>query len=151
MSGKPHVLIVGAGMTGLLLAQKLKSHDVSFAIYERDPSADCRGGGWGLAIHWALDVLLALLPQHLRDQIPQTNVDPDSLAKGVVGRFPFFDLVTGETRFENVSEKRVRLQRQRLRNLLLSGLNVQVRSFVKCSHENLSLSVHRVKVEPDGP
>jgi 2-polyprenyl-6-methoxyphenol hydroxylase-like FAD-dependent oxidoreductase len=131
MSGKPHVLIVGAGMTGLLLAQKLKSHDISFSIYERDPSADCRGGGWGLAIHWALDVLLALLPQHLRDQIPQTNVDPDSLAKGVVGRFPFFDLVTGETRFENVSEKRVRLQRQRLRNLLLSGLDVQVRPLVK--------------------
>ena len=101
MSDRPHVLIVGAGMTGLLLAQKLKSHGISFSIYERDPSADCRGGGWGLAIHWALDVLLALLPEHLREQIPQTNVDPDALAEGRVGRFPFFNLVTGETRFEN--------------------------------------------------
>ena len=131
MSDKPHVLIVGAGMTGLLLAQKLKSHGISFSIYERDPSADCRGGGWGLAIHWALDVLLALLPEHLREQIPQTNVDPDALAEGKIGRFPFFNLVTGETRFENVSEKRVRLQRQRLRNLMLEGLDVQVRIILR--------------------
>jgi len=66
-------------------------------------------------------------PEHLRAQIPQTNVDPDALAEGKIGRFPFFNLVTGETRFENVSEKRVRLQRQRLRNLMLEGLDVQVR------------------------
>lgn len=133
MSNKPHVLIVGAGMTGLLLAQKLKSHGISFSIYERDPSADCRGGGWGLAIHWALDVLLELLPEHLREQIPQTNVDPDALVEGKIGRFPFFNLVTGDTMFENVNEKRVRLQRQRLRNLMLSDLDVQVRLFFKCS------------------
>ena len=148
MSDKPHVLIVGAGMTGLLLAQKLKGHGVSFSIYERDPSANCRGGGWGLAIHWALDVFLAILPQNLRDQIPQTNVDPDSLAKGVIGRFPFYDLVTGETRFENVSEKRVRLQRQRLRNLMLSDLDVQVRLLIN-SHGLSLLSIRPVKVEQD--
>jgi hypothetical protein len=69
----------------------------------------------------------------LREQIPQTNVDPDALAEGKIGRFPFFNLVTGETRFENVSEKRVRLQRQRLRNLMLSDLDVQVRLLFKRS------------------
>jgi NADPH-dependent 2,4-dienoyl-CoA reductase/sulfur reductase-like enzyme len=118
MSDKPHVLIVGAGMTGLLLAQKLKSHDISFSIFERDPSADFRGAGWGLAIHWAVDIFLELLPPHLRDQIPQANVDPEALARGERGRFPFFDLVTGERRFENISEKRIRLS---------SDLDVQVR------------------------
>ena len=151
MSEKPHVLIVGAGMTGLLLAQKLKSHGISFSIYERDPSADCRGGGWGLAIHWALDVLLGLLPEHLREQIPQTNVDPDALAEGKIGRFPFFNLVTGETRFENVNEKRVRLQRQRLRNLMLSDLDVQVRLFFARSCKLLLLSICPVEVEQDCP
>lgn len=151
MSNKPHVLIVGAGMTGLLLAQKLKSHGISFSIYERDPSADCRGGGWGLAIHWALDVLLELLPEHLREQIPQTNVDPDALVEGKIGRFPFFNLVTGDTMFENVNEKRVRLQRQRLRNLMLSDLDVQVRLCFKRSIWSRLLSMYFVKVEQDCP
>jgi hypothetical protein len=127
MSSKPHVLIVGAGMTGLLLAQNLKSHNISFSIYERDPNAQFRGAGWGLAIHWAVDTFLSLLPQHLRDQIPEATVDPEALARGERGKFPFFDLVTGERRFENVSEKRIRVSRMRVRRLMLEGLDVQVR------------------------
>lgn len=113
-------------MTGLLLAQKLKSHGISFTIFERDLSADFRGAGWGLAIHWALDIFLGLLPQDLRDQIPGANVDPVANDSGKTGRFPFFDLVTGKRRFENVSENRIRLNRKRLRKILLSGLNVEV-------------------------
>lgn len=148
MSDKPHVLIIGAGMTGLLLAQKLKSHDIPFSIYERDPSADYRGAGWGLAIHWAVDVFLALLPQHLRDQVQQTNVDPDAHARGEIGRFPFFDLVTGETRFENVSEKRIRLSRKRIRSLMFSDLDIQVR-FHCSSDKPPLLSIYDIEVEQD--
>jgi NADPH-dependent 2,4-dienoyl-CoA reductase/sulfur reductase-like enzyme len=127
MPSTPHVLIVGAGMTGLLLAQNLKSHNISFSIYERDPNAEFRGAGWGLAIHWAVDTFLSLLPEHLREQIPEATVDPEALARGERGRFPFFDLVTGERRFENVSEKRIRVSRKRVRGLMLGGLDVEVR------------------------
>lgn len=134
MSDKSHVLIVGAGMTGLLLAQKLKSHGISFTIFERDLSAEHRGAGWGLLIHWALDVFLGLLPQNLREQIPSANVDPEAHSQGKIGRFPFFDVVSGKKRFENVSDKRIRLNRKRLRKILLSGLDVQVRIYLNSNN-----------------
>jgi 2-polyprenyl-6-methoxyphenol hydroxylase-like FAD-dependent oxidoreductase len=126
MEKQPHVLIIGAGMTGVLLAQALKTRDIAFSIYERDPNANFRGPGWGLAIHWAKDTLLSLLPQTLQDRLLEANVDPEGALKGECGRFPLFDLGSGERLFENVSENRIRVSRERLRELLMTGLTVNV-------------------------
>ena len=121
-----HVLIVGAGITGLLLAQALKKHNVPFTVFERDPYADYRGPGWGLALHGALGTFLSLLPDELVGRRPETYVDPVAAARGEKGRFPFFDLSTGERRWENVSPSRVRMSREKLRRLLMHGIEVQV-------------------------
>jgi 2-polyprenyl-6-methoxyphenol hydroxylase-like FAD-dependent oxidoreductase len=126
MEKEPHVLIIGAGITGLLLAQALKSQHIAFSIYERDPNADHRGPGWGLAIHWAKDTLLSLLPESLQDRLLETNVDPEAAMKGDCGRFPLFDLATGERLFENLSESRIRVSRERLRALLMTDLEIKV-------------------------
>jgi len=127
MARQPHVLIIGAGITGLLLAQALKSRGIQFSIHERDHNELCRGGGWGLAIHWAKDDLLSLLPKTMQDRLLEANVDPETAARGDCGNFPFFDLASGCKKFTNPSDKRIRVTREGLRRLLLTGdLHVKV-------------------------
>ncbi len=48
---KPHILIIGAGIGGLFLAQFLRKKGVSFEIFERDESASARGQGWALGLY----------------------------------------------------------------------------------------------------
>jgi hypothetical protein len=137
MSKQPHVLIVGAGITGVLLAQALKARNIAFSIYERDPNAHFRGPGWGLAIHWAKDTLLSLLPESLQDRLLEANVDPEGALKGECGRFPLFDLASGERLFENLSDNRIRVSRERLRSLLMTDLDVNVSGHIQASGKKL--------------
>lgn len=126
----PHILIIGAGITGLVLAQALKKHGIPFTIFERDAHVAARGRGWGLTIHWSLDTFLSLLPQHIIDKLPQVYVDPEASKRGENGNFLFFDLRSGETRWQVPPTKRIRVSRERLRALMLEGLDVQVRNAV---------------------
>lgn len=48
---KPHVLIVGAGLAGLALAQCLRKQGIPFEIFERSASKDIRPEGWSIGIH----------------------------------------------------------------------------------------------------
>ncbi|KAI4266297.1 MAG: hypothetical protein L6R38_008838 [Xanthoria sp. 2 TBL-2021] len=122
---EPHILIIGAGITGLVLAQALKKHGIAFTIFERDAHVAARGRGWGLTIHWSLDTFLSLLPQHIIDKLPQVYVDPEASKRGENGNFLFLDLRSGETRWQVPPNKRIRVSRERLRALLLEGLDVQ--------------------------
>ena len=133
VEAQPKVLIIGAGITGLVLGQVFKKNDIAFSIFERDPSVSTRGRGWGLTIHWALDTLIDLLPQHIVDRLQETYVDPESSKKGENGNFLFFDLKNGETRWKVPPNKRIRVSRERLGALLLEGLDVQVSRFVPVS------------------
>ena len=125
-SPNSHVLIIGAGITGLVLGQALKNHAIPFTIYERDYDVAARGRGWGLTIHWSLQTFLSLLPQHLVDRLPSVYVDPQASARGENGNFLFFDLQSGEARWKVPPSERIRVSRERLRALLLDGLDVQV-------------------------
>lgn len=122
-----HIIIIGAGVTGLVLAQALQRHGIPFTIFERDPDPSYRGRGWGLTVHWALDTFLALLPQNIIDRLPETYVNPVAVAAGEKGHFPFFDLRTGECKSQLPSPKRIRVRRERLRTLLMEGIDVVVR------------------------
>ena len=46
-----HVLIAGAGLGGLTLAQTLRKQGISFEIFERDTGKDSRFQGWAIALH----------------------------------------------------------------------------------------------------
>lgn len=55
-SAKPRVLIVGAGLSGLALAQCLRKQGVPFEIFDRDTDISTRQG-WAIAVHSILDDL----------------------------------------------------------------------------------------------
>lgn len=123
----PHVLIIGAGITGLTLAQALKSHHIPFTVFERDSAPSTRGRGWSLTIHWALDIFLSLLPPHIIARLPECNVDPVAVEEGETGHFLFFDLRSGKPRWQTPAAKRIRVRRERLRALLMDGIDIKVR------------------------
>ena len=64
------VLIVGAGISGLLLAQHLRKQNIAFRIFERDGDLKTRGVGWGLTLHWSLPALRSLLPLDFVQRLP---------------------------------------------------------------------------------
>ena len=51
VSERPHVLILGAGLGGLTLAQSLRKQGVSFEIFEKDQGLHSRFQGWAIALH----------------------------------------------------------------------------------------------------
>ncbi|KAK3669496.1 hypothetical protein LTR78_010643 [Recurvomyces mirabilis] len=98
---------------------------MTFQIFERDTNPYHRGKGWALYSHWVLDDFLSLLPQHLINRLPETYIDPQATARGENGRFTFFDLSTDEAKWQVPPTRRLRLSRNKLRNLLLDGIDVQ--------------------------
>lgn len=155
---RPKVLIIGAGITGLVLAQAFKKHSISFTIFEADPNVGHRGRGWGLTIHWSLSTFIELLPQHLVERLPETYVDPEASKRGENGNFLFFDLKTGEEKYRVPPNQRIRVSRERLRALLLAGLDVQVgecaclidslQICIDCVFHSWSPAIQRMKIEP---
>ncbi|PGH27140.1 hypothetical protein AJ80_01096 [Polytolypa hystricis UAMH7299] len=124
-ANSPHVLIIGAGITGLALGQALRQNGIPFTIFERDPTPDYRGKGWGLSLHWSLDMFLSWLPHNLADRLPESYVNPDAMAEGDLGQFQIFDLKTGKVKFVVPPSRRIRVARERLRRLLMEGLDIQ--------------------------
>jgi ribulose 1,5-bisphosphate synthetase/thiazole synthase len=49
-NAKPRVLIVGAGLSGLTLAQCLRKRGISFEVFDRDTNISERQG-WAIAVH----------------------------------------------------------------------------------------------------
>ncbi|KAJ5340578.1 hypothetical protein N7541_009702 [Penicillium brevicompactum] len=119
------ILIIGAGVSGLVLAQYLQTHGIAFKIFDRDSAVDARSGGWGLTLHWSLPALRELLPQHLVDRFPETFVNKDASSRGDTGRFQFFDLKSGAALYDIPAAERIRVSRVRLRDLLTTGIDVQ--------------------------
>lgn len=76
------IIIIGAGLVGLTLAQALKKAGFPFQIYDRDGSLDERPAGWGITMHWALPALASSLPAEVFAKLPSIQVDPVEGAKG---------------------------------------------------------------------
>jgi 2-polyprenyl-6-methoxyphenol hydroxylase-like FAD-dependent oxidoreductase len=119
------VIIIGAGVSGLTLAQACRKENIPYRIYERDESVKFRSVGLGLTIHWALSTFKALLPDELVSRLSECYVDRGAVEAGEKGSFTFFDLSTGEPRWQVPAAERIRVSREKLRTLLLTGLDVQ--------------------------
>lgn len=120
------VIIIGASISGLTLAQGLRKAGIPYQIFERDSSLSARSAGWGLTIHWALSAFLELLPNEIGGRLPETYVNPDAVERGETGSFTFFDLSNGEAKWKVPAAVRIRVSRDRLRRLLTTDVDVDV-------------------------
>ncbi|KAH6629802.1 FAD binding domain-containing protein [Boeremia exigua] len=128
MDNELPVLIVGAGISGLLIAQQLRQLSIPFRIFERDDDFSTRGPGWGLTLHWSLPALRELLPEDLLARLPDTYVDRAAVERGECSTFPFFDLTTGEKKGASPragENERIRVTREALRRLLATGIDIE--------------------------
>lgn len=130
MSSSCPIIIVGAGITGLVLAQALTKLSIPFVVYERDPDPLYRGKGWGITIHWALNQLLELLPQHVIDRLPEAYVDNEATRNGENGNFLFFNLRTAEALFQVPPAKRIRMSREKFRRVLMDGIPIKASTLI---------------------
>ncbi|KAI9369172.1 hypothetical protein BJX61DRAFT_549777 [Aspergillus egyptiacus] len=108
------VLIIGAGIAGLTLAQGLRKHGVPSVVFERDEHATVRAQGWGVSIHSTLITMEAHLLPEIYDGVCEAQVNPEvgrDEVRGVEGMVP--------------KTKRLRLRRDVVRNALMEGLNIR--------------------------
>ncbi len=70
------VLIIGSGLSGLLLAQGLLLHRIPFQIYERDPHLSSRPQGYRIRLNLiGLHALRTTLSKEVNDEIWRTAVE----------------------------------------------------------------------------
>lgn len=120
-----HVLIVGAGSVGLLIAQRLKSLGIKYTVFERESYLNERARDWSFGIYWAQNWLRECLPDSLHSKLGAAQVDPS--------RFPNPDddlrLLNGQTAEQLIrlpTPNLYRLRRSQFRALLAEGIDVQV-------------------------
>ncbi|VUC32879.1 unnamed protein product, partial [Clonostachys rosea] len=136
---------------------------LTIRIFERDNDLATPGVGWGLTLNWSLPALRSLLPQDLVLRLPETYVDRASVQAGAISTFPFFDLSTGERKFQPPKAPeplRIRVTRQKLRELLATGVNIewrvsfskfdQDRDLVTATFEDGSSTTDRLLLACDG-
>lgn len=122
------VIIIGAGVTGLTLAQACQKKQVPFRIFERDGSAvksQHRTVGKGLTKYFGLRHLEAALPAVIASRLPECHVDQSAVTFGEEGHYDIPNLRTAEVFQQKRIEKRIRLSREKLRTLLLTDIEVQ--------------------------
>lgn len=120
------VLIVGAGVCGLTLAQHLRLAGVPFRIFDRDASIVARNGGWGLTFHWGLPVLRDLLPPDIFARLEEAHINRDAARRGDMGRYHFFNLRSGIDLYDLPAAARIRVSRGKLRSILATNIPVEV-------------------------
>jgi hypothetical protein len=122
----PPILIIGGGLIGPTLSHALTLHSIPHLIFERDPNPGHRGAGWGLTIHWALQIFYSLVPESVKSRLHESYVDPEAERTGEKGHFLFYDARSGEALWKVPPSERVRLRREGLRKVLLDGIDVKV-------------------------
>ncbi|OAK96925.1 FAD/NAD(P)-binding domain-containing protein [Phaeosphaeriaceae sp. SRC1lsM3a] len=122
----PHVLIIGAGTSGLLLAQGLRKHRIHFTIFESSTltTYTTRPREWGMTLHWGASHISSCLPAELAARFHEAYADPN-LPDGKVTGLPVYNGKTGELIMEMGADKPVRVSRRKMRGLCGEGVEVQ--------------------------
>ncbi|KAL8725154.1 MAG: hypothetical protein Q9166_007529 [cf. Caloplaca sp. 2 TL-2023] len=123
-SNEAHVLIIGAGITGLVLAQALKKEGIRCSIFEKDESLNVRSNEWTMAIHWSLDRLATLLPPHVYADMEKASCNP-AIPIEAGGNYPIIHGETGNMLAGVPYKKGLRVPRSKMRKLCGNGIDVQ--------------------------
>jgi salicylate hydroxylase len=120
-----HVVIIGAGIGGLCLAQGLKKAGISVAVYERDRTVTDRVQGYRVHINPAGSrALHACLPPHLFDAFDRTGGKPSRAMHFLTEQMGVLLSVGGDLMEQRQPIARHRsVSRITLRQVLLSGLD----------------------------
>ncbi|KAM0432843.1 hypothetical protein ACHAPT_004545 [Fusarium lateritium] len=124
MSNKDlHVIIIGAGITGLIVAQGLKRLGIRYSIFEKEVCLNYRSNEWTMAIHWSLDRLEKIVPPEVFSQLPLISCNPAvPIESG--GLYPIIQAETGNLLTGVPYEKGLRVSRSRMRALCAEGIEV---------------------------
>ncbi|PKY04950.1 FAD binding domain-containing protein [Aspergillus campestris IBT 28561] len=118
------VLVIGAGSTGLALAQGLKQSGISCIVVEKHDSIDAHPRDWNMGLHWGMDPLRSLMTDEMWSHIQSAQVDP-SEPPAEHDCIKFLNAQTGECMAAIPVQSFYRLRRRKLRGLLAQGLDIQ--------------------------
>jgi 2-polyprenyl-6-methoxyphenol hydroxylase-like FAD-dependent oxidoreductase len=68
-----HVLIAGAGVVGLTIAQGCRQRGIPFTIFEGVPDRSSRSEGWALTLHWSLRSIRRTIGPELARELPNAS------------------------------------------------------------------------------
>ncbi|CZR66045.1 related to monooxygenase [Phialocephala subalpina] len=118
------VLIIGAGCTGLSLAQGLKKAGIKSIVFEREPANLQRARDWNFGTHWGIPILKTLIPPEAFAKLDSAQVDPNRPCPPSEP-IRFLHGQTGEQIGEAVTPHLYRLRRSKLRALIADGIDIQ--------------------------
>jgi 2-polyprenyl-6-methoxyphenol hydroxylase-like FAD-dependent oxidoreductase len=118
------VIIIGAGITGLVLAQALKKAGIKYQIFEREVQMNYRSNEWTMAIHWSLERLEKLLPKELWEKLPTISCNP-AVPMDAGGNYPIIHGETGSLLAGVPYARGLRVPRSKMRALCAEGIDVQ--------------------------
>lgn len=135
-----HVLIAGAGLGGLALAQGLRRAGIGATVYERDPSPGHRPQGYRIHVDAAGHAALAAcLPEDLYELYVATSTRTPKTPLAVFFDHRFEQIRVGDTRAGDTSPRAPSaVNRLTLRQILLARLGDTVRF----GHELVSFEEH---------
>src|SRR5918992_4662643 len=124
-----NVLIAGAGLGGLALAQGLRQAGIGVTVYERDPSPNHRPQGYRIHVDAAGHAALAeCLPADLFELYVATSTRTPKTPLAVFFDHEFNQIRVGETRAGDTSPRAPSaVNRLTLRQILLARLGDSVR------------------------
>ncbi len=133
---EPHVLIIGADLAGLALAQGLQKNGSSFAVYERDSGASFRPQGYRIKTFEQTDGDLRYL---LRPHVMQEFLD--TCAETVMGESTC-NAINGivQASRRGWKPRPWTVDREVLRNVLLLDLDGKLHFGYKFTHYEISSS-----------
>ncbi|KAJ5239817.1 hypothetical protein N7468_004436 [Penicillium chermesinum] len=127
MGDNLHILIIGAGATGLFIAQGLKKAGISSTIYERYSEREykARSGQWSMALHWSLPLIEKLLPPGVYSLLSTTYTNRwEEIDANIASQIPIVNGATGELLAQVPMSNPKRVVRGKLRNLLTAGIEI---------------------------
>ena len=139
LNGKPSILIIGAGLGGLALAQGLVKAGFNVSVFERDQSPTSRAQGYRISIRsMGLAALSALLPSDRMAHLATAKIADvgDGFTIADANMNPLVEIPMGQ-------DAAVQFLRSELRGVLQEGVNIEWnKQLVMLEEKDNQVTVH---------